>query len=107
MTLLDSSTSGSSGAAADQLYVGAAKVDITPPADALPTGYKAIHDPVYVRAIVLDNQQSKAVLLSADLVMVADDFYTELSREIAQAVGCPLEQILIAATHTHSSPVPQ
>lgn len=101
-------TNQQSGASAQagQLSAGAAKVEITPPADALPAGYKAIHDPVYARAIVVDNQQTKAVLLSADLVMVSDDFYEALAQAIAQELACPLEQILIAATHTHSSPVP-
>ena len=88
------------------MRAGTAKVDITSPEDALPTGYKAIRDHVYARAIVLDNQKTKAVLLSADLVMFADDFYEELVQEIEQEVGCPIENILISAIHTHGSPVP-
>ncbi len=54
----------------------------------------------------MDNQHTKAVLLSADLVMVSDDFCEELARAIVQEIGCPIEHILIAATHTHGSPVP-
>lgn len=106
MTQATPNKGNTTGDALGQLQVGAAKVDITPPADALPAGYKAIHDPVYVRAIVVDNRQSKAVLLSADLVIVGDDFYADVAQALAQAVGCPVEQILISATHTHSSPTP-
>ncbi len=89
-----------------QLRVGAAKVDITSPDDALPTGYKSIHDHVYARAIVLDNQKTKAVLLGADLGMFTEDSYEELTQRIIQEVGCPIEHILMSGTHTHGSPSP-
>jgi neutral ceramidase len=87
-----------------QLRVGAAKVDITPPEDALPSDYKSIHDPIYARAIVLDNRHTKAVLLGIDVVMLLEGVYTELAQQIMAEVGCPIENILMTATHTHASP---
>ena len=106
MTNVNPTAGAALGADAGALQVGAAKVDITPPADALPTGYNAIHDPLYARAIVINNQHTKAVLLSADLAMLSDDVYAELAHAIAQELECPIEQILIAATHTHGAPTP-
>lgn len=96
----------SSGALAGPLRVGAARVDITSPESALPFGYKSIHDRVYARAIVLDNQETRAVLLGADVGMFTDDSYEELSQRIAKEVGCPRENILMSGTHTHGSPSP-
>jgi neutral ceramidase len=94
------------GAEAGPLRVGAARVDITSPENALPPGYKSIHDHVYARAIVLDNQVTKAVLLGADLGMFTEDSYHELAQRIVQEVGCPVENILMSGTHTHGSPSP-
>lgn len=87
-----------------QLRVGAAKVDITPPGDELPSHYRSVHDPIYARAIVLDNQHTKAVLIGVDVVMLLEGLYTELTQQIVTQVGCPVENILMAATHTHASP---
>jgi neutral ceramidase len=89
-----------------QLLVGAAKVDVTPPEDALPAGYKSVHDPIYVRAIMLGNQHTKAVLLGADVVSWTQGSCRELVQQIQEDIGCPVETILITATHTHASPPP-
>ena len=104
--MTDSSQSTGSSTNSGPLRVGAAKVDITTPEDALPWGYNSIHDHVYARAIVLDNGVTKAVLLGADLGMFTEDSYEELAQQIIQEVGCPKENILMTGTHTHGSPSP-
>ncbi|MEZ4684464.1 MAG: hypothetical protein R2932_60650, partial [Caldilineaceae bacterium] len=38
--------------------------------------------------------------------MLGEDFYVDTAQAIAAAVGCPIERIIISATHTHSSPTP-
>lgn len=106
MATSSSSQLTGSRAESGQLCVGAAKVDITSPENALPPGYKSIHDHVYARAIVLDNQVTKAVLLGADLGMFTEDSYHELAQRIVKEVGCPIENILMSGTHTHGSPSP-
>jgi len=93
-------------AEAGPLRVGAAKVDITSPENALPPGFTSIHDHVYSRAIVLDNGKTKAVLLAADLGMFTEDSWEELTAAITREIGCPRENILMSGTHTHSSPSP-
>ena len=47
------------------LRVGAARLDVTPPADpAKPPSGKYEHERLYVRAIVLDNGSARAVLVA-------------------------------------------
>jgi neutral ceramidase len=99
-------TASPASAEPGQLRIGTAKIDITSPENALPPGYKSIHDHVYARAIVLDNQKTRAVLLGADLGMFTEDSYDELAQRIVQEVGCPVENILMSGTHTHASPSP-
>ena len=106
MTPSDTNDAGVLRAERGQLRIGTAKVDITSPEDALPTGYTSIHDHVYARAIVLDNHYTKAVLLGADLAMFTEDSYAELTQRITQEIGCPVENILMSATHTYASPSP-
>lgn len=90
-------------AVSGQLRIGTAKVDITPAADALPPNFKSIHDLLYVRAILLDNEHTKVVLLGIDLIMMDEGLYLELVQQIGGEVGCPIENILITCTHTHAA----
>src|ERR1700756_3273719 len=90
-------------AEAANLRVGAARVDITPAADAAnpPTG-KFAHEHLYVRAIVLDNGTARAVLIGADQAGLPEIVWTTASKQIAKEVDCPVPKILMSATHTHS-----
>src|SRR6516164_514467 len=74
------------------LRVGAAKVDITPPADAaLPMsgyagrkhGFTGIHDHIYVRAIVLDDGTKQAALVAWELIFVPNQVWEDVSRRVA------------------------
>jgi hypothetical protein len=83
--------------------VGAARVDITPPANPeYPPSGKYEHERLYVRAIVLDNGLTRAALLNADLGNMPEDVYAQATRQIAQELNCPGENIIMSATHTHS-----
>jgi neutral ceramidase len=88
------------------LRVGAARMDITPPENALPEPYTSILDHIYARVIVVDNGVTRGVFVSADVASFSDPMYQSLSRQIASEVACPVEQILMTGTHTHSSPPP-
>ncbi|MEO6339283.1 MAG: hypothetical protein ABIO39_04525, partial [Caulobacteraceae bacterium] len=83
---------------------GAAKVSITPRADALPAGFEGINDPLFVRAIVLDNGASRAALVSVDAGGISPDVWTTASARASQELGLKPEQLLVTATHTHSAP---
>ena len=98
----------SRGSAGDTgpLRVGAARVDVTPDANALPSGYTAILDHLYVRAIVLDNGHTRAALLSGDLIGFGEDAYQAISKQLAKELEIPVANILISVTHDHSAPLP-
>jgi neutral ceramidase len=89
-----------------KLKVGAARVDITPPInpDYPPSG-KYAHEKLYIRAIVLDNGSTRAALLGADLSGLSEDIWVEASKQIAKELNCPVENIIMSATHTHSGGV--
>jgi neutral ceramidase len=90
------------------LRVGAARVDITPPlapGSLAPTG-RYEHEHLYVRAIVVNNGNSHAVLIGADQSNLSEDTWNQASQLIAKALDCPVSNILMSATHTHSPGVP-
>ena len=93
------------GAVAERghLRAGAARVDITPPVNPeYPPSGKYEHEHLYVRAIVLDNGLSRAALLNADFGNMPEDVWTNASKQLAEELKCPVENIIMSATHTHS-----
>ena len=96
--------------AAAQLLVGAARVDVTPPPGVRMYGYGArgqnvstgVHDPLYARAIVLDDGARTAAWVTLDLGY-AD---RPLTRDIRAAVSAALgfDDVFLTASHTHSGP---
>lgn len=93
------------GAVAERghLRAGAARVDITPPVNAeYPPSGKYEHELLYVRAIVLDNGLSRVALLNADFGNMPEDVWTNASKQLAEELKCPVENIIMSATHTHS-----
>lgn len=91
------------GAQQGALRVGAARVDITPPVDpAHPPSGKYAHEKLYVRAIVLDNGSARASLIAADQGGLSDAVWQPASKQIAAELDCPVANILMSATHTHS-----
>lgn len=95
------------------LRVGAARVDITPPANAaLPMsgyesrkeGYRGIHDPIYVRAVVLGDGSSQAAILAWELIGMPNGVWQALSERISRELGIPAENVILAGEHVHSAP---
>ena len=83
------------------LRVGAARVDQTGPLGKSQTG-KYDHEKVYARAIVLENEKTRAALISYEGPESGFTMATT-RREVADLLKCPLENVLITHTHTHSS----
>jgi neutral ceramidase len=90
------------------LRTGAARVDITPPADAaLPMagyggrtqGFKGIHDRIYVRAIVLDDGVTRAAIVVWESLFVPDVVWAMTSKRIADETGIRPEHLLLSAVH--------
>ena len=85
------------------LRAGAARIDITPPSDpASPPSGKYAHEKLYVRAIVLDNGSARAALIGADQGGLSEVIWQAASKQIAEELNCPIENIVMSATHTHS-----
>lgn len=102
-------------AASAALRAGAAKIDITPaPNAALPMsgyagrteGFKGIHDPIYVRAIVVDDGATEAAIIAWELIFVPDAVWAEVSPRIAAETGIRPENLILAAVHDHGAPTP-
>ena len=85
------------------LRAGAAKVEITPKASDLAVATDSIRDPLFARAIVVDDGTTCAVLVGLDLGGAATAMVTDATTRAAAATGCPAANVLISATHTHSS----
>lgn len=80
---------------------GKAAIDL---AGVLPhDGFAAIHDKLYVRALVFENEDgSRSCLLSAEETSLRDD--ASLRATAAEAVGCGGNAVWVSVTHTFSAP---
>jgi hypothetical protein len=86
------------------LRVGATRIDITPAADpANPPSGKYAHEKLYLRAIVLDNGATRAALIGADQSMLFENIWATASKQVAAELNCPVENVVITMTHTHSA----
>jgi len=91
-------------AALGELRVGAARLDITPPADpAAPPPGNYAHERLYLRAIVLDNGSARAALIGADQGGLSEVIWSAASKQIAAELNCPVANIVMSATHSHSA----
>jgi neutral ceramidase len=89
------------------LRAGAAKVDITPPeleglTNLWQHPFEGVHDPIFLRALVVENGINTVAIVAGDLVEFGDTcaIRTRMEREL----GIPTEHILITASHDHSAP---
>lgn len=80
---------------------GAAKIEITPAAASLLPG-DSIRDPLFVRAIVVSNGTSCAVLVGVDQVGMSGPVANSAIERAALATGCAPANFVVSATHTHS-----
>ena len=100
-------------ALADELRVGAASLDITPPVGTPMAGYyaerlsKGVHDPLFAKAIVLERGGKKAALVALDLISTPMVLVEESRREIEKTSGIKGADVMISATHAHTGPVLQ
>jgi hypothetical protein len=86
-----------------RLRAGAAKVDITPRESELAIATDSIRDRLFARAIVVDDGTTCAVLVGMDLGGAANQIVEDATARASKATGCPAQNFIISATHTHSS----
>lgn len=64
-----------------------------------------IHDDLYASAVCLEDGDTKAVLLSFDLIGMHADLIGKLKDSIQEAVNVHRNRILFTCTHTHEGPL--
>lgn len=89
------------------LRVGVAKLDITPKDltgfySVWAKRFDSVHDPIYVRALLIDNGATRAALVATDLVEFGDTI--TLRQRIQRELGIPADHIMITASHDHNAP---
>jgi len=95
--------------AARLFRAGAATADITPPlGETVVGGFKpfpatAIHDRLHARCLVLDDGDNRIALVICDSLGIKRDVCDQARKQIAAEKLLPAENVLIAATHTHSA----
>ncbi|WP_206741933.1 neutral/alkaline non-lysosomal ceramidase N-terminal domain-containing protein [Hyphomonas beringensis] len=107
MVALAASAVMAAGAAyADDLALkaGAAKVDITPMGEALPKNFLGVLDHIFARAIVIDNGETRAALVTVDAGVIPDPIWQRVTEKAEAELGIPAENVMLTATHTHSVP---
>jgi neutral ceramidase len=95
----------SSNAQDHALRAGAAKAEITPPLGPAmqgPTG-KYENEHLYARAIVLDNGTTRAAVIGTDQPNLSEAVWSDASQRISKELNCPVANIIMSATHTHSA----
>jgi hypothetical protein len=88
---------------AGRLRAGAAKVDVTPKESDLLISTDSIRDHLFVRAIVVDDGSTCAVVVGLDLGGASNQIVADATSRASRSTGCPAQNFLISATHTHSS----
>ena len=93
-----------------ELLAGTARADVTPPLGGPMYGYGArgtnvsrgVHDPLYAKAIVLDDGTTKLAIVTLDLGAISNESTANIKEKVRSASG--IENVLLVASHTHSSP---
>ena len=103
-TASDANTPTEDPPAPEPFYAGYARADITPdfsvPLDAdMSTG---VGDKIYVTVIAISDGENKALLISGDF-KYSDGSVLSRTRIAAEKHGVPQENVLLSATHDHSS----
>jgi neutral ceramidase len=93
------------------LAAGIAVIDITPPIAYRMSGYfnerlsTDTLNPLQAKAIVLRQGQERAALVFCDIIGLSLDVSSRARAQASKKTGIPDENILIAATHTHTGPL--
>ena len=88
---------------------GAATSNITPPLDKPVVGgwnsppATHVHDELYAKCLVLDDGKTKLVFAVCDNLGISREVYDKAKQIINEKTGIPIKNILMCATHTHSS----
>ncbi|WP_422928899.1 neutral/alkaline non-lysosomal ceramidase N-terminal domain-containing protein [Singulisphaera sp. PoT] len=98
-------------AQAEEVAVGIAAVDITPPRGYRMAGYfnertnTGTKDPLFAKAIVFRQEDRRAALIFCDLIAMPQEISSNARSLIAERCKIPVENVAICATHSHTGPL--
>lgn len=93
----------------NSLQAGAFQVDITPSrgsiigVDFFPHYARFIHDPLFAKALVLQQGETRLAIVVIDICIIPSDLLAEIRALIQEQTGIPLPNILVSCTHTHGA----
>lgn len=91
------------------MRIGFAKADITPPVGTELGGYagyrpcSGVHDPLYCKAVVLEQAGTRYALIALDLMCVDEALYRRIGAEL-EGLGIEADRLIVCAIHSHASP---
>lgn len=92
------------------LRAGVARANITPPVGIPMVGFagrgpaEGVHDDLFATTLVLEAGDTRAVIVTADLLGFAESFVEEARVEMERRLGVPGAHVLFCASHTHYGP---
>jgi neutral ceramidase len=98
-------------ARAEDLLVAASALKITPPLGSAMAGYfhnrgaEAVHDDLYAKALVMQKDGVRAVIVVCDLISIPPEVTAQVRATATKQFGMPGGNIMISATHAHTGPV--
>ncbi|MGQ9472053.1 MAG: neutral/alkaline non-lysosomal ceramidase N-terminal domain-containing protein [Candidatus Aminicenantales bacterium] len=98
-----------------KLRVGIGEIRITPPLGTDLAGFgfyldrraTTVRDNLWARALYLQNEKNSLFLISLDLLSLSVELADKIRIMISDQYHLPLQNILLASTHTHSGPAGQ
>jgi hypothetical protein len=69
-----------------------------------PIGALGVHDPLYARAVVLDNGVCRLAVIVADLIALDVDLVERVREGVATALSITPTCVMVHCTHTHGGP---
>lgn len=91
------------------LKAGFSRVDVTPPLGTFVAGdfsarySKTVLDPIYLNALALEVDGTKAIIIACDFLYIKMNYCNEIRAIISKRVDIPAENIMICSLHQHSS----
>ena len=94
----------------EQFRAGVGRAKITPPLGTKLYGYAfqraatKVNDDLNVTALAAEQGETKAILISADVVSIGTPLKDKIADMISKETGVPAKNISISTIHTHSGP---
>ncbi len=93
------------------MRAGFGKEELTPSMGVELAGYgyylgrkaASVRDPLYARTLLLEEKETRALVISCDLLGLSREVCTEVFAH-ARALGIPPEHIILVSIHTHTGP---